>query len=233
MFDIHDYLNFQSEDSLWLYQDSTVRRPSYKNAVNYKKRYENTLHLQKKMEMLLKDHLVFNELLGDEIYLCQNTQSPCQVAAPSETSSSSDESTNSLLLLKKKPKTLTKQFCCSVDKCDREYSSIDALALHIKRKHTEFYKTTGVTRKVLQRFKIQSEPIEGSLITKSMRRYNSKNPEKVDSQSTHSSDALSKRSADEFDCGIKCDDTKMRISRDDWEGQEFGFDISLINSDFF
>lgn len=63
-------------------------------------------------------------------------------------------------LRKKRRKIVEREFKCEYDGCDKHYCSIDALALHVKRKHPQEFNSFGLNRKKLKRSvadKIKSE----------------------------------------------------------------------------
>lgn len=120
------------------------------------------------MEEFLKEGIFVNSMLKNEI---DEKKKLCKNKFDLDFSVISLDSPSC-----RKPKCTFKSFRCTVTNCFREYTSIDALALHIKRKHEQWFIENGVSRKVLAQFRLTNgstkhSPEENSTVSVSNEEY--------------------------------------------------------------
>jgi len=63
----------------------------------------------------------------------------------------SNSTTNFQKITKRRRVLVEKSFKCEFDKCEKEYCSIDALALHVKRKHPDSFNGFSLRRRDIRR----------------------------------------------------------------------------------
>jgi len=144
-------LDFGQKD-LWLYDyNSNIVVPSFDHQIDYASKCNEFVMLKQITEEYLKEIVLAKEIISSEVKK-QNRKN----------AENFDISVMSLEV-KEKRKKFSKDYKCTIDSCGRQYTSIDALALHIKAKHENWCLENGWTRKVLAQFRKDGSTEQSSM----------------------------------------------------------------------
>jgi hypothetical protein len=165
----------EESDNSWLFPESTVPKPKYCESQNYGTLCRKLSWFKKKLESSLHDNVFLNSLLRDEYKLSESTyhqavsdlselERELSKALDSEKKLKIDSPEPSVVkvedsiscvsyhnTIKRRRSIVDKSFKCVSEKCDKEYCSIDALALHVKRKHPELFNGFSLRRREIRR----------------------------------------------------------------------------------
>lgn len=139
-------------DKSWMYTDRLVQKPGYDKEIDYEKKFNLFSQLNSNLEAMLKDFVLVNCFMDDE-YKGATKKIKCDLSEnllKDILSSDSFEETK-VKPTKKRSQYNVKNFVCTSEECDKEYCSIDALALHVKRKHPGDYTMFGLNRKKIKK----------------------------------------------------------------------------------
>lgn len=134
------------QDITWMFPDFFTEKPKYITSKNYKKECQQMSSLKGELEKILMDQVMVNTLLKDQ-YITQNKKLKMKI----ELHKQQVYLNNIDLKKKKRRKAIIKEFKCTSEGCEKDYCSIDALALHIKRKHPQDFNNFCLNRKKIKR----------------------------------------------------------------------------------
>merc|ERR1711976_887773 len=134
------------KDETWFLPDSTTSQPKYNRKVDYHEECVKYTKLKAQLENSLKNLLMVNSLVNDE-----GIKHDKRLRAAIEVQKLVQVDKEDEIAKKKRKRMYIKEFKCTYGKCSKDYTSIDALALHIKRKHPEQFHNFSLNRRRIKR----------------------------------------------------------------------------------
>ena len=132
-------------DKSWMFTESQIKRPSFNFSTDYEKQCDLFAALNANLEHALMNYSLITRMLKDDYKATHK-----RVSHAYRKKKLLQEQAITAKIKKKRAKDAEKHFVCEVPDCQKEYCSIDALALHVKRKHPELVNKFCKKRKSIQ-----------------------------------------------------------------------------------